>query len=339
MQFSYPILGARRGRRNAPIGVLFCTVRLRKAIVLAGLAVLLTGAAFTYAGYYSDLEAARQRIAIGSEIAETHCGPVEYAMVGEGPAVLLVHGAAGGFDQTLDAAREIAERGFRVIAPSRFGYLRTPQRSDATPQAQADAHACLLDALKIPRAAVIGVSAGAPSAMQLALRHPQRVTGLVLLMPMAYSPQTAFARPPASPLPPLQHPGADFLFWLIARAYPYGMMGTPREVITRADEAEKTRFHRFALQPLPLSERHEGLLNDAVVVTHLPRYDLERITAPTLVISARDDRWGTYEPAVYTAQHIPGARFLGLPDGGHLWVGRHREVMGEIAGFLTQSAR
>ena len=37
-------------------------MRLRKVIVLAGLAVLLTGAAFTYAGYYSDLDAARRTI-------------------------------------------------------------------------------------------------------------------------------------------------------------------------------------------------------------------------------------------------------------------------------------
>ena len=314
-------------------------VRLRKTIVLAVLALLLTGAAFTYAGYQSDVDAARQRISVGSEVADTRCGPVEYAMIGEGPAVLLVHGAGGGFDQTIDAAHELANRGLRVIAPSRFGYLRTPQRSDATPQAQADAHACLLDALKIPRAAVIGVSAGAPSAMQLVLRHPDRVTGLVLLAPMAYSPQSAFGRPPG-PMPPLlQHPGADFLYWVLASTYPYAILGTPRDVLARADESEKARFHRLALQPLPLGERLEGLRNDAVIVTHLGRYELERIAAPTLVISARDDGWGTYGSAVYTAQHIPGARFVGLPDGGHLWVGRQREVMGEIAAFLTASAR
>ena len=88
--------------------------------------------------------------------------------------MLLVHGMGGGFDQALDAARDLAARGFRVVAPSRFGYLRTPQRADATPQAQADAHACLLDALRIPRAAIVGISAGAPSCMQFALRHAAR---------------------------------------------------------------------------------------------------------------------------------------------------------------------
>ena len=315
-------------------------MRLRKAIVLAGLTLLATGAAFTYAGYYTDLDAARQRIATGSEVADTRCGPVEYAMLGEGPAVLLVHGAAGGFDQTLEGARELAAQGFRVVAPSRFGYLRTPQRSDATPQAQADAYACLLDALKIRRAAVIGVSAGAPSSMQFSIRHPERTTALVLLAPMAYSPQAGMGRPPAWGRWFFEQAlGSDFLFWAAASVAPQRMMGTPREVLARADESEKARFQRLALQPLPISERREGLLNDAVVVSHLPRYELERIAAPTLLVAARDDGWGTYAAAVYTAQHIAGARLLGLPDGGHLWIGHHREVMGEIAAFLTGSAR
>jgi len=50
----------------------------------------------------------------------------------------------------------------RVIAMSRFGYLRTPRPADASPEAQADAHICLLDALGITKAVVMGVSAGGP---------------------------------------------------------------------------------------------------------------------------------------------------------------------------------
>jgi pimeloyl-ACP methyl ester carboxylesterase len=172
--------------------------------------------------------------------------------------------------------------------------------------------------------------------MQFALRHGGRSTALVLLVPMAYAPGF---KPSATGWLVEQGIGSDFLFWLLARASSHRMMGTPAGIVARADEAEQARFERLALQPLPVSERREGLLNDLAVVTHLQRYDLEHIGVPTLVISARDDLWGTYESAVYTAQHIPGARFVGLPDGGHLWVGRHREVMGEIAGFLTQSAR
>jgi pimeloyl-ACP methyl ester carboxylesterase len=176
-----------------------------------------------------------------------------------------------------------------VVAPSRFGYLRTPQRSDATPQAQADAHACLLDALRIPRAAIVGVSAGAPSAMQFALRHERRCSALVLLVPMVYSPELAARFPPPSAWSRwlFEHlVDSDFLFWLAARGSPHRLLGTPSEVLGRADEMERARFEHFVLQPLPVSERREGMLNDATVVTHLQRYDLEHVALPTLAISA-----------------------------------------------------
>jgi 2-hydroxy-6-oxonona-2,4-dienedioate hydrolase len=47
----------------------------------------------------------------------------------------------------------------------------------------------------------------------------------------------------------------------------------------------------------------------------------ESIRAPTLVISARDDRYGTYASAQYTAGRIAGAKFIGFNAGGHTWVG------------------
>lgn len=76
--------------------------------------------------------------------------------------MLVVHGAGGGFDQGLALGQGLAERGWRVIAASRFGYLGTPLPRDASASAQADAHACLLDALGIERAAVLGAASSAP---------------------------------------------------------------------------------------------------------------------------------------------------------------------------------
>ena len=103
---------------------------------------------------------------------------------GDGRPVLAVHdGAGGGYDQGLLIAASFLGGGFKVIAPSRFGYLRTPVPVDASPAAQADAHAALLDWLGVDKAVVVGVSAGAPSATQLALRHPDRVAALILVVP------------------------------------------------------------------------------------------------------------------------------------------------------------
>jgi hypothetical protein len=49
-----------------------------------------------------------------------------------------------------------------------------------------------------------------------------------------------------------------------------------------------------------------------------------------------DDLFGTFDGARYSADHIPKARFIGYPTGGHLWIGHHQEIMAEIAGFLRQ---
>ena len=80
------------------------------------------------------------------------------------------------------------------VAPSRFGYLKAPVPNDYSPAAQADAHVVLLDFFDIKRAVVVGVSAGAPSAIEIALRHPERVTSLVSVVPAHLSSDTVHRR-------------------------------------------------------------------------------------------------------------------------------------------------
>lgn len=87
---------------------------------------------------------------------------------------------------------------------------------------------------------------------------------------------------------------------------------------------------------LPVSARAEGLRSDTAAGKHLAPAALASIRAPTLVISARDDRYGTYASAEYTASRIAGARFVGFDEGGHTWVGHDDEVMSEIITLLTR---
>jgi 2-hydroxy-6-oxonona-2,4-dienedioate hydrolase len=312
----------------------------------AALGLVALAASVVYYAYQRDIRRERERVASGSEVVQTRCGPIEYAAMGDGPAVLIVHGAGGGFDQPLDAAKELAARGFRVVTTSRFGYLRTPRPADASPAAQADAHACLLDALQIKRAAIVGVSAGAPSSMQFALRHPDRCTALVLLVPLAYAPRSGAptAKPTTAARFMFEHAvRSDFLFWLAMKAAPSivvrNLLAIPPEALARADAAEQARIARLMQRTLPLSQRQQGLLNDIATASSLARYDLESIKVPTLVISLEDDLYGTFESARYTAQHIPRAKFTGFPTGGHLWAGHDAEVMSEMAAFLACSPR
>jgi pimeloyl-ACP methyl ester carboxylesterase len=318
------------------------TTRFRKAAAVVLAAVVIALGAVTYV-YQRDIQQARARIASGGQIANTPCGPIEYAVAGDGAPVLVVHGAGGGFDQGLDFGKPLTARGFRIIAMSRFGYLRTPLPTDATPAAQADAHACLLDALQISRVAVIGMSAGAPSSLQFAIRHPQRTTTLVLVVPGAYRPRRADAPPvtPASGATTFLRDTAlrlDFLFWAWIRLAPDSVtrvvLATDPALVAGASREEQAEVAMVREHILPVSPRRNGLLNEAKVMASLEPYALERITAPTLTISAQDDFYDTYENARYIAEQIPRARFLGYPSGGHLLVGHRPEAMAEITRFL-----
>jgi pimeloyl-ACP methyl ester carboxylesterase len=115
------------------------------------------------------------------------------------------------------------------------------------------------------------------------------------------------------------------------------LLGTPIEVIASASSGEQARVAKLLASILPVTPRRLGLLNDGDVTTHLTRYELERIAAPTLAVSVADDLYGTYDVARYTAEQIPGARFVGYPSGGHVFVGRQDAVTTELSDFLRES--
>jgi pimeloyl-ACP methyl ester carboxylesterase len=310
-------------------------------------AALLAAALVVRSRFHDDMAMAVARTAQGSVVAATRCGPIEYQEAGQGIPLLMIHGSGGGHDQGMDFARAYTQHGIRVIAVSRFGYLRTPRPADASPEAQADAHVCLLDALGLQRAAVMGGSAGAPSAMQTAIRHPDRVSALVLAVPLAYKPPTV-----ADSAPPLSDSfdamlmrllGSDFVFWAglqLARDQVIRyVLATPPELVAAASAQERARVNAVADHVLPVSMRAAGLRDDTRLAKSLGPYALESIRAPTLVFSARDDGFGTYASAQYTAGQIAGAKFVGFPSGGHLWVGHDDEVRAEIVEWLRRSHR
>ena len=115
---------------------------------------------------------------------QTPYGAIEYADEGSGPVILITHGILGGWDQGMLVTHlaDPSQRPFRIISVSRWGYLRTPIPHDPalrTAEAQADAYEALLDTLGIDKVAMVGISGGGPSAIQFALRHPERCWALV----------------------------------------------------------------------------------------------------------------------------------------------------------------
>ena len=309
-----------------------------KRVVIGVSVAAAAGLLWIVAAYERDIGTARQRVSTGSTVVETPCGPIEYADRGSGPPVLVVHGAGGGFDQGLALGGRLIDHGYRVIAVSRFGYLRTPMPADASAEAQADAHACLLDALGVDRAAVFGVSAGGPSTIQLCLRHPERCSAMILLVPLAYPPKTV-EQPSRTTLFFLERvTQSDVLMWAGAHVLRTKMietvLGTPAEDVRAASEVDRRRLDAMLREILPVSSRARGLLNEGAVASTLRPLPLEGIRAPALIASVENDGYGTYPGARYTADHIPGARFIGYPRGGHMLVGHEAEFDAEVLGFL-----
>ena len=301
--------------------------------------------ALSYASYRRDLRAAIQRVESQARAVDTESGMIEFGEHGEGPPVLVIHGAGGGYDQGLDLGRAFLGEGYRLIAPSRFGYLGTPMPLDASPEAQADAHARLLDALHVDRVPVIGVSAGGPSAIQFCLRHPDRCSGLVLIVPMVWMPDREATPPPSRFVATLIDTmvASDFLFWgatkLARRMLVRTLLGTPDEVYTHATAAERIAIDRLLDEILPMSRRAAGIVNEGAVASTLGPYPVETIHVPTLVMSTADDGYRTYDSSLYTAGRIPGAKFVGFANGGHLLVGHELEVRFEVTQLVKTATR
>jgi pimeloyl-ACP methyl ester carboxylesterase len=284
-------------------------------------------------GYRQSLVAARNRLdaAVRHSVHSTRFGAIEYADDGDGPPVLVSHPLFGGFDIGINTGRAYLGPGFRLIAPSRFGYLGSTLPVGAAPADQADAFAELLDALDLDTVPVFGYSAGGPAAIQLALRHPQRVGALVLL---------ASALPGRSGRPP--KPVArllfgDLFFWLIGHAgttLAARILGMPKEF--RPAEGDRSVIRQTWQGFLPIAPRKPGVLFDLYVSNpNVQGYRLEDIGVPTLICSARDDAMSAYANAEAAAARIPDAQLLSFDHGGHLLLGAEEAVRRHATTWIT----
>jgi pimeloyl-ACP methyl ester carboxylesterase len=168
-----------------------CGLRDLESTTLLSLAA---GGALGVIRYRRDLRRDQNRLAaIRRAVIDTGFGRVEYTQDGDGPPVLIVHGVLGGCDFGIGPGRASIPAGYRIISPSRFGYLGSPMPTDPSPASQADAFAALLDHLELADAAVVGFSAGSSSTLQLALRHPNRVSRLMLISPNAAAARAGIA--------------------------------------------------------------------------------------------------------------------------------------------------
>ena len=315
----------------------------RRHAMLLSAAAALIGGGIIRRHFLEALDSAERRIVKRSSTIATRFGHLEYAVSGTGQPLLMVHGTGGGFDQGLLFASGLQRRGHRIIAPSRFGYLRSDYPAKPSLTNQADAFATLLDRLGINQLPVVAGSAGALSATAFALRHPLRCSTLVLLVPAA----NVDGRDPVQ-MGAMQEKAvrlllnSDFLYWSLLQIAPEQLIGTilatDPALLGKVDAAERRRAFAILSAMLPIRARTQGMLNDALQAGSPANLDFSQLRVPLLLISAEDDRFGTANTARKIAARVAGAELEILADGGHIWLGHDDAVADRISQFLNNKS-
>lgn len=236
------------------------------------------------------------------------------------PPILFIHGASGNFRDQETAFRRLLTGRAELLFVDRpgHGYSDRGGPENDRPDGQADAIARLMDKLGLERAIISGHSFGGSIAMSLALRHPGKVAGLMLIAPAT-------------------HPWDGDVDWYYKlAAHPrYGWFFTHLFTLPAGlllmDKATQAVFHpnqrphgyiedaATALVLRPDNFRYNAIdvanLN-AAVAAMAPNYGT--IKTPTVVITGDTDK--IVAPGIHSsgiARDVPGARLITIRGLGH----------------------
>ena len=249
-------------------------------------------------------------------------GAMTYVDRGDGDAILSIHGIFGGYDQAFDTCKDMVEK-YRIIAPSRFGYLGSDILGDGTPKEQAKAYVELLNKLGIDKVYLIATSAGGTVAIRFALDYPERIKGLILYcsampLPKKINKITEYQGPP-------EFLCNNFGMWLISPFFET-FMGINSDTI---------------YSMLPINERSTGVKIDASITNpdmarNYDEYTIETLQIPTLILHAKDDKMASYENVVKVVHRFPNCTFNSFEQGGHLMKGNEAEIRKALDDFINK---
>lgn len=249
-------------------------------------------------------------------------GDMSYVDKGNGEVILSVHGIFGGYDQAFDTCKDFAS-GYRILAPSRFGYLGSDMLGSGTPAEQAIAYAELLDRLGIDKVYLLATSAGGSIAIRFALDYPERTKGLILYcsaMPPAAKPANyaEYAGPPA----------------FLCNDYAMFLMNPLFEPVMGMDAST-------IYSMLPVGERKAGVILDASITNpdmarNYDSYIIEDLQVPTLILHAKDDKLASYADVEKAWDRFPNSTLVSFETGGHLMVGHEEEVKDAVMAFVKE---
>jgi pimeloyl-ACP methyl ester carboxylesterase len=287
----------------------------KRDMILKVLILIAVLAAFLLIAYFVSRRRLRARLASQSQVIQTAIGLVEFIDVGSGPVVVHMHGMLGGFDHW-KWCEFLVKSGFRVIVPSRPGYLRTPLTSGRIPAEQAALVAALLDTLGIKRVALYAYSQGGASSLQFAWTYPERCWGLILF--------SALTRPQPELnkiLPYIRvFTSLDFLLWMLGPVLLSWIMAQAKKALPveiQKDREKMTGIREILGAAFQASLRGQGFANDFANSVSWPGLPVDQLRTSTLIIHGCKDVFIKLADSMEAAQAIPGARFIALEGAGH----------------------
>jgi len=258
-----------------------------------------------------------------SKEIELSYGKMTYVDKGSGDVILSIHGIFGGYDQGFDTVADMISD-YRVIAPSRFGYLGSDIPENPTPKEQAKAFIELLDELNVDKVYLLATSAGGAVAIRFALDYPERTKGLILYssgMPLIEKPDKY---PEYIGVPAFFC--NNFGMWLL-KPFFRPMMGMESSTI-------------YGM--LPVNERREGIIIDSSITNpdmlrNYDEYVTENLQVPVLIFQAKDDKIVVYEQTEQAVNRFPNCTFIVFETGGHLMSGNDKIINAELEKFLNEN--
>ncbi|MGH6891528.1 MAG: alpha/beta fold hydrolase [Dongiaceae bacterium] len=210
-----------------------------------------------------------------------------YAVYGSGDPILLIHGGLGHADIWANQVADLSADHTVIVADSR-GHGRSTRNADPYGyDLMASDYLALLDYLKIDKVALVGWSDGGIIGLDIAMKHPERLTKL-------------FAQAANATVDGLK---ADVMESKAFAAY-----------IERCGEDYK----RLSKTP----DQYDAFVEQ---ISHMwatePAYsdaDLGKINVPTAIVLGDHDEAITREHTDHLAAVIPGAKLIILKDASHL---------------------
>ena len=239
---------------------------------------------------------------------------------GKGFPILCLHGHPGSGSSLSVFTQHLSQR-FKTLAPDLRGYGNSRTQVNFSMTDHLIDLEALLDRFQVDRCLILGWSLGGILAMELALKLPHRVSGLILI---------ATAARPRSSHPPISWQDNLYtgLASILNRLQPswqwnidtFGKRSLYRYLIQQHTPATYRYLAFEAMSAyLQTSAAAQSALTTALNAGYNRLEDLQQIQCPSLVLAGAVDRHITPESSLETAQRLKDCQWQCYPNTAHLF--------------------